>query len=175
MALLLHQFEEHGVPGGFRPWFNSFAYRSQNSAFPLTKKLARQVNTGALLLGLAAGIAAQAEIWIGLAFLYACGANALFHITSSQLSRRYSPGTATGGLLLLPLACYATWRFVSTSEAQPWDLALAGLTALVLQGVTFFALHRRALRYPELLRIEWRTAARRSLPRKTPTDSPNSA
>lgn len=156
ITLLFHQFEEYGVPGGFRRWFNRYGFGSANPAFPLTKSLAQRINTVALLVaGPVAAWAGTYEIWAGLAFLYANAVNALFHITASQLDRRYSPGSVTGGLLLLPLACYATWRFVASGEALPFDLALAGAIALVVQGLLFLWPRRAASRYPELLRVNW--------------------
>lgn len=158
ISLALHQFEEYGVPGGFRRWFNRYAFQSDNPAFPVTKALAQHVNTAGLFVaGPAAAWAGLHEIWAGLAFLYVNALDALFHISATQLGRRYSPGTATAGLLLLPLACHATWLFVSTGEARPLDLALAGGAALAAQGLGFVWVRRTATRYPELLRVRWRS------------------
>ena len=135
-ALMLHQFEEYVFPGGFRKWMNSFVYQSENPDAPLTKKLAFVIN---IVIGwpvfAAVGYVGQEQMWFTLPMLGILFVNAWFHIALSVSHQRYSPGTFTAMLVLIPLSLYAFYYYAMT-----WEIGFRLLLISLLTGIVFHLL-----------------------------------
>jgi hypothetical protein len=119
-------------PGGFAEWDRSYRPAIRES---ITARLHVVANLLLLFLCFSVGLAGSGPegavlagyrfrsfvptalsvaSWVALAALLA--GNALFHITGTIQTRRYSPGLATGVSLYIPLAAVGIWYFVHTGE-----------------------------------------------------------
>jgi Protein of unknown function with HXXEE motif len=128
-VLIVHQFEESAFPGGFLRWFNLYIWLSPDPERPLSKKQLAMNHMPLMLLYPAAALAGTRWPWFGLAGIYALVADALFHLSGTGITRRYSPGVVTGVLLYIPLGTFATWYLVAGGDVSP-----AGLLAAALLG-----------------------------------------
>ncbi len=160
---MLHQFEEYGVPGGFRQWWNRVVFNSSNPEFPLSKRLAMRVNFPALyagfgILGLLGVLVAP---WIGMVALFATLTNAYFHISYAIATRRYAPGVITSVLLYLPLTGWAAYYFARNGEIVMGEFALAWAIGIAMNVAVFAHAWRIVNRHPEWLEGERVTRARR--------------
>jgi hypothetical protein len=124
VVLLLHQAEEWF--GGFPDWTR---YALGNGVTPERFLV---VNTVGLVLFTAWTLAAFRDrrlTWIVVLLATLMGLNGLLHALASILVARYSPGTATGLLLSLPL-CFVILR--AALESLPRRLVLSATTVGVL-------------------------------------------
>lgn len=106
-ALMLHQVEEYGWPGGFPRMVNTVVFRSDlPDRYPLDARIAWIVNValGWTLYG-AVALLAHRAVWLAIASLVVSAGNVaahtlLFNIRGSTL---YNPGLATSWLLFVPV------------------------------------------------------------------------
>ena len=130
-ALMLHQFEEYVFPGGFLSWFNREIFHSERDNFPFSPKAALIVN---ILLGWTGyalvGYIGLKQVWFVMPMMGFLFVNAWFHIVHSVSSTRYSPGTFTAVLVLLPLSSYTFYYYVMT-----WEIGFRLLFMSLLAGV----------------------------------------
>ncbi|MBL0061664.1 MAG: HXXEE domain-containing protein [bacterium] len=135
-ALMLHQFEEYVFPGGFLPWFNKEVFKSDNASSPINAKFAFVLN---VLLGWpiygAVGYIGLEQMWFSMPAMGLLFVNAWFHIALSISSSRYSPGTFTSILIMLPLTLYTFYYFVMT-----WEIGFRLLFIAVSSGLIFHVL-----------------------------------
>ncbi|HLG05589.1 MAG TPA: HXXEE domain-containing protein [Gemmatimonadales bacterium] len=142
--VMLHQFEEHGVPGGFDRWLNETEYRSPRSDFPLTPRLARQANVGLAYVPVYIGaILNERALWFAFFVLCLCSINGWYHITMSYSKQRYSPGAITSLTLFLPATALAGERYISNGMLSWWGAGSAFSVALLLTAASFSLLKRR--------------------------------
>lgn len=157
-VLVLHEFEEYVLPGGFVQWFNTRLFGSRNPEFPLDRRLAAASQMPLMILFPVLAVLGSRWPWVGLGGLIGLGLDGLFHATATAVYGRYSPGTVTGLLLYQPLAFGGTYYFVSTGQVTAAGLLGAVFGAIVVYNVVVFVPPRlMANRRPE--RLEGPTAA----------------
>jgi len=141
MAVALHLVEEFAWPGGFAEWYRE--YRPERAASVTTAFLV-WINAVLVALALAAALLGLrpygVALWLVVASIGA--ANCAFHLWATLRTRRYSPGTATGVVVYLPLAVWGFWHFTASGLATPGMLAQA---AVIGPAYHFYAAwnHRR--------------------------------
>lgn len=130
---MLHQFEEYVFPGGFLPWFNKEVFRSGSETSPISPKFALILNifVGWPVFALV-GFLGLDHTWYTMPAMGILFVNAWFHIALSISSARYSPGTFTSIMVLLPLSLYTFYYYVMTWEIGFRQLFIAVTTGLVL-------------------------------------------
>ncbi|MCB9357429.1 MAG: HXXEE domain-containing protein [Calditrichaeota bacterium] len=132
-ALMLHQFEEYVLPGGFLPWLNKEIFKSGAAGSPISPKLAFVIN---IVLGwplyTLVGYVGLTEMWFVMPMMGILFVNAWFHIALSISTSRYSPGTFSAILVILPLTLYTFYYYIMTWEIGFRLLYFAILAGLVL-------------------------------------------
>jgi len=137
-VLVLHEFEENGFPGGFRRWFNLDICLSPDAESPLTKKQLALNHMPLMVVYPVVAFVGARWPWFGLAGIYALVADGFLHLSATGITRRYSPGTATGLLLYMPLGVFATWYLVAGGDVSPAGLLAAVLLGSILLNVFVF-------------------------------------
>lgn len=151
-ALVLHQFEEYVLPGGYAPWFNAHVYRSRNPHFPLHKQQVALNHLPLMVLFPLLALAGSRWPFFGLGGLYGLMADAMFHVAATAAGGRYAPGTVTGLVLYLPLGLGATPYFVRVGDVTVTGLLVAAFGGvLVLSALLFLPTGWLARRHPALL------------------------
>jgi len=130
---MLHQIEEYLFPGGFLRWFNRDVFRSDSDRSPISAKVAIFINLGlGWPLYAAVGFVGLENTWLSMPAMGILFVNAWFHIALSLSTNRYSPGTFTSIMVLLPLSLYTFYYYVMTWEIGFRLLFLSILTGVVL-------------------------------------------
>jgi hypothetical protein len=145
--LMLHQFEEHVYPGGFREWMNRVVLHSEDNQQPLSKKLSFIVNVPLawVLFGAVAFVKADA-LWFTLPVLSILFVNAWFHIVTSLVFNEYTPGSYTSILIHLPFVIYAYSYLLITWQVEFSLLMTSIMAALVVHIVILSLLRGRMKR-----------------------------
>ena len=149
MALLVHQFEEYALPGGFPAAYNMAlsGEREHPDRYPLNTLSSFVVNVALgypfyLLAVLFPGL-----IWLGLAQVLFGMAQVGVHgiLMNVKLHRFYNPGMASVLLVHFPIGIYYIHYVTARGLARPVDFLIgAGVTALA--ALLIIALPIRALR-----------------------------
>lgn len=137
-VLVLHEFEEYVLPGGFVAWFNTQLFGSRDPEFPLDRRLAAASQMPLMILFPVLAALGSRWPWIGLGGLIGLGLDGLFHATATAVYGRYSPGAVTGLLLYQSLAFGGTYYFVRTGQVTPAGLLGAVFGAIVVYNVVVF-------------------------------------
>lgn len=134
IALLVHQVEEWF--GGFPEW-TSFAFG--DGVEPEQFLLINAVGFLLITFWTVAAFRAPRLAWIVVSLSTLLGLNAVLHALATVLIGRYSPGTATGLLVSLPLSVVV---LRSSADGLPNGQFVAAMVAgVLLHGmVTFVAL-----------------------------------
>ncbi|MDU8924621.1 HXXEE domain-containing protein [Pasteurellaceae bacterium LIM206] len=107
MAMLAHQFEEYGIPGGFGAVSNVFVAKEREipDRFPFNANQTLFTNVSAWVYYLVAIIFAQVS-WLALIVIFGIVLQFYQHFffVPRKLGRLYNPGFATTILTLLPAA-----------------------------------------------------------------------
>ncbi len=107
---LLHQFEEHFWPGGFKEFVNQRLFWILGADVPLDEKIVFWINLPLIwvifpVFTLAGFYNIHLAAWIPVFSLF----NGLLHLVVGVRWRCYNPGLATSIFLLLPVSGYATY------------------------------------------------------------------
>ncbi len=147
MALLVHQFEEYGVPGGFPALFNVIMNGETKAPdrFPQNSNLAMVVNVPLAYSFYIAGILFPGTIWLGLATMFFGLSQILFHgiLVNRSLKSFYNPGLAACVFLHGPISIYYIWYVATNGLAGPWDY-IGGIVTTILAAAVMIALPVRA-------------------------------
>jgi len=158
-VLVLHQFEEFVLPGGFTPWFNTHLFRSGNPYFPLHKQQAALNHLPLLILFPILAVLGSRWPFVGLGGLLGLFADGVLHVTAVAATGRYAPGAVTAVVLYLPLGFSATHYFVRTGEVSLAGLLVSGFAAvLILNALVFLPPRVLARRHPLMLEAAPRVA-----------------
>ena len=143
MALLVHQFEEYGLPGGFPALFNVIINGETQAPdrFPQNSNLAMIVNVPLAYSFYIAAILFPGAIWLGLATMFFGLSQILFHgiMMNRSLKSFYNPGLAACIFLHGPIGIYYIWYVATHGLAGAWDY-VGGIIAMILAGVVIVAL-----------------------------------
>ena len=143
MALLVHQFEEYGLPGGFPALFNVIinGEKVAPDRFPQNSNLAMVVNVALAYPFYIAAILFPGAIWLGLATMFFGLSQILGHgiMMNRSLKSFYNPGMAACIFLHGPIGVYYIGYVETKGLAGPWDY-LGGILAMILAAVVIVAL-----------------------------------
>ncbi len=143
--LFLHQFGEFALPGGFPRWWNEVQWRSTDPEFPFSKRLARQVNLGPIVVAVyAAAVLNEHAIWFGFFVVSMMFVNAWYHLSHWYADGRYAPGSLTALGVISPAFFVAVWRYVYTG-LLPWPVAAAVFLMAFIPNAAGFAIMRKRL------------------------------
>ena len=109
---LLHQFEEHAWPGGFKKYVNSNIFQVKNAEYPLSDVNVFWINIPVIwvLMPIFAALS-YLNLFFGLWIPYFAVLNSLTHVIAAIVKREYNPGLLVSLLLGIPVAVYALWLF----------------------------------------------------------------
>lgn len=148
MALLVHQFEEYGLPGGFPAVFNIFMSGETQTPdrFPQNSNLAMIVNVMLAYPFYIAAILLPNVIWLGLATIFFGLFQILGHgvINNIKLKSFYNPGLAACIFLHGPIGIYYIWYVTSGGLAGTWDY-FAGIIGMIVAMILIILLPVRLL------------------------------
>jgi hypothetical protein len=156
MALLVHQFEEYALPGGFPAIMNSVLSREkeQPDRYPLNKNSCFIVN---VVLGytfyLSAVIFPDA-IWLGLTQVLFGMLQFLIHgiVINVRMKTFYNPGLAAVIFLHFPVGIYYIWYVVSngliTTADYIWGFIAVIIAAILIVALPVRVLANRNTKYP---------------------------
>ncbi len=143
---LLHEFEEHAYPGGFKHFVNKEVFRVFDRDFPLNDQNIFWINIPAIwiLFPLCAVLAQNADLRIG-AILPMFGLfNASLHMIMAAVKLKYNPGLFVSTVLNYPTGIYTLWvmyQFEALTIGAffyAFLIALAVHALMVLYAVTRF-------------------------------------
>ena len=147
MALLVHQFEEYGLPGGFPALFNVIMNGETQAPdrFPQNSNLAMVVNVPLAYSFYIAALLFPGAIWLGLATMFFGLSQILFHgiVINRSLKSFYNPGLAACIFLHGPIGIYYIWYVAANGLAGPWDY-IGGILATILAAVVIVVLPVKA-------------------------------
>jgi hypothetical protein len=140
--LMLHHFEEVGLPGGIQRWLNETVFHSPDPAEPFTdgRAFVNDVVVGWGGFAVAAIVGTRLT-WLAFVPMFVLAFDAWFHISYTIGSGRYAPGTVTA-LLVVPIAFYAAAAFVDRDLVSYWELGIAAALGLVVDASFFVTLRR---------------------------------
>jgi hypothetical protein len=140
MALLAHQVEEYGWPGGFPSIFNIAVMNERQAPdrYPLNASEVLVVN---VVLGYPLYIVPiifPQFVWLGIAQVSMGMLQILIHgvIINIKLKSLYNPGLATVLFLHFPIGLYYMWYVITHGLATPADFLVGIALAIVAGGLT---------------------------------------
>jgi len=143
MALLVHQFEEYGLPGGFPALFNVIINGETKAPdrFPQNSNLAMLVNVALAYPFYISAILFPDVIWLGLATMFFGLTQILGHgiLFNRNLKSFYNPGLAACIFLHGPIGIYYIWYVATHGLAGPWDY-VGGLMGMIVAAVLIVVL-----------------------------------
>ena len=184
IAILLHQFEEYGFPGGECMIFNRVLMGSEcPDRYPLNQFSAMLTNCiftyGIYLLPLLF----PNVIWLGIAPMLMGIMQFVFHglMTNLRMKTCYNPGLAAVVLLHIPVGVYYL-HYITAQGLTSGRIWMAGLlytllaTGLILGFLTYVVLPDRNTRWPfapeelKRFRVEEKLQKKQLVPKRTMLD-----
>ncbi|MEZ4519645.1 MAG: HXXEE domain-containing protein [Chloroflexota bacterium] len=140
MALLVHQFEEYALPGGFPAVFNIawMGEKEYADRYPLNRQSSFIVNVVGGYPFYILAILFPNLIWLGLAQVLFGMLQFVIHgiVINMKMKSWYNPGLASVVFLHWPIGIYYIWYVYAHDLIQPWywlaGIGLALLAAMVL-------------------------------------------
>lgn len=149
MALLVHQFEEYGLPGGFPAIFNIVASGEMEAPdrFPLNQKSAAIVNVIGGYSFYIAAIFLPNLIWLGLAQILFGMMQITLHgiMINIKMKTFYNPGMGAVVFLHWPIGIYYIWYLHANGLVQALDW-IGAIACTVAAAIFIIALPVRLLR-----------------------------
>jgi len=141
MGLIIHQFEEYVLPGGFPMVWNIVQSSERNiyDRYPMNKNTSFVCNVCIMYpLYIAGIIFSNCYVW-GLMLMFFSISQVIIHgiILNVKMKRLYNPGVATMWLVLIPTGVYYIW-YVASHFDIPWWFYLAA--AILMLPVSFCSL-----------------------------------
>ena len=130
-AYLLHEFEEHAWPGGFKRFFNVEMFHSKNPDLPLNDTIIFWVNILAIwtVFPVCALLAQNGYPAFGVFLPLFSLFDATLHIAVGCIKRKYNPGLIASLFLNYPVGLYALFEINRlqglTTQAVVISLVLA--------------------------------------------------
>lgn len=142
---LLHQFEEHAWPGGFKKFTNKVIFGVENTDVPLNDINIFWINIPIIWIffPLFAVLAQHIDLSIG-SILPVLGLfNATLHILTTIIKRKYNPGTIVSLFLNYPTGIYTLWEMHRAHLLTPitWVYAV-GFAFIAHLFIAVYARHR---------------------------------
>lgn len=152
---LIHEFEEHSWPGGFKKFINREIFGITGRDFPLNDANIFWINIPAIwiLFPLGALLAQKVNPSIGVLLPVFGLFNATIHIVTTLLKRKYNPGFAASLLLNYPTGFY-TLAVMHHLQLLTTAASVGAIifSLLVHAGIAFYAQkkYRRDTTTPDL-------------------------
>jgi hypothetical protein len=138
MAMLVHQFEEYGIPGGFPCFMNAVAFGEKEvpDRYPLNANTAMINNVFMTYTFYITAILLPGAIWLGFMQVGQGMVQIINHGFYNNIKSKslYNPGMASVLLLHWPLGIYYIW-YVSTNglaATSDYIIGLLGSFALII-------------------------------------------
>ncbi len=152
MALLVHQFEEYGAPGGF-PAIMNIAWMGEKEVpdhYPLNRNSAFIVNIIVAYPMYILAIIFPELIWYGIATMLFGMAQFLIHgiYINVKMKSFYDPGLGAVVFLHIPIGIYYFWYIIVNGLVEPWHW-IAGIICLPILAAVGVALPVRLLQDKE--------------------------
>lgn len=156
MSLLVHQFEEYGIPGGFPSIFNIVmnGERKTPDRFPQNANLAMIVNVIMAYPFYLLAVFFPQVIWLGLATIFFGFFQILAHgiMINLQMKSIYNPGLGASLFLHAPIGIYYIWYLISNNLVVTSDYLVGGVAmiaaTIVMVLLPIKLLASRETRYP---------------------------
>lgn len=156
MAMLVHQVEEYGWPGGFPSITNIVQFKETKipDRYPFNQNLTFIDNVFTTYTFYIVPIFFPHLIWLALAQILAALIQLPAHgiIANMRLKSFYNPGLGAAVFLQLPLAIYAIWYTSTNHLATGWDFvfgAIGGIVGYALCfGLPVLLMRNRNSKYP---------------------------
>ncbi|WP_125583177.1 HXXEE domain-containing protein [Levilactobacillus cerevisiae] len=156
MAMLVHQFEEYGIPGGFPSIFNEAVLGEHTvpDRYPLNANQVMINNVFMTYPFYILAIIFPGAIWYGLIQIGQGMVQIVNHgfWNNLKLKRLYNPGEASVLLLHWPLGIYYIWYVISHHLATTPDLIIGFIGALASVFILWLGpvriLRNRQSKYP---------------------------
>jgi hypothetical protein len=138
MALLVHQFEEYALPGGFPAIWNIAVSGEKEIAhkYPLNKQGSLLVNTLSAYTFYISAIIFKDWYWLGILTMVFGFAQFATHgiIIPKKLKSLYDPGLGAVLCLHIPIGIYYLWYLYSNMDVPTWQwvAGVAGLPVVAL-------------------------------------------
>ncbi len=143
MALLVHQFEEYAIPGGFPAVFNIglMGEKELPDRRPLNRKSALIVNVIEGYPFYLLAVIFPGVIWLGLVQILFGMAQFLIHgiVINLRLKTLYNPGLGTVVFLHWPIGLYYIWYVYTHGLIQPWHW-IAAVVCTILAALLIIML-----------------------------------
>lgn len=141
MGLLIHQFEEYVLPGGFPIVWNivQSGETERYDRYPMNKHTSFICNVCLMYPLYILGIIFSRYYVLGLMLMFFSIGQVVIHgiILNIKMHRLYNPGVATMLFILIPVGIYYIW-YVSAHFALPWWYYVLAL--ILLMPVSFCSL-----------------------------------
>ena len=124
IALLIHQFEEYGFPGGEPAIMNMVLQPSSTpKRYPLNQNSAMITNVSIVYIMYLIPVFFPNVIWLGLAPILFGMTQFIVHgiITNKKLKTFYNPGLGAVVFLHIPIGIYYIYQIQSNGIASGWD------------------------------------------------------
>lgn len=149
---LLHQFEEHAFPGGFKDFVNKRVFKVMDRDVPMDEAGVFWVNIPAiwLLFPIVAVLAQNYNLSIGVILPYFGLFNATLHILFLIKDRKYNPGVLVSIFLNYPTGIYTLvvmYHFhLLTLAANLYAFAISFLAhiAMIIYALVRYKLYKKA-------------------------------
>ncbi|MGI5824369.1 MAG: HXXEE domain-containing protein [Bacillota bacterium] len=156
MALLVHQFEEYALPGGFPAIMNTVMKKSEHrpDRYPLNKKSCFLINVPLAYAFYIIAVIFPQAIWLGLAQILFGMLQFIMHgiIVNLKMKSIYNPGLGAVAFLHIPIGIYYMWYVSSQGLFTGGNIAggiIAALAAaVVLVGLPLLLLADPDSNYP---------------------------
>jgi len=155
IAILVHQFEEYGFPGG-EPAIMNMALQNSSTPdrYPLNQNSAMITNVLVSYIVYLLPVFFPHIIWLGLAPILMGMAQFIVHgiATNIKMKSIYNPGLGAVVFLHFPIGIYYIWYIISNRLVQGTDwllgiFYLAFIAGAVVNGLTYRILAKRDSKY----------------------------
>ncbi len=130
---LLHQFEEHSWPGGFKRFVNKEIFNVEKGEYPLNDRIIFWINVPIIwiLMPIFAALSFY-NLFFGLWIPIFAVFNSLTHVIGAIVKRKYNPGLFVSVVLGIPVAIYTLWLFYTLINIPLIVTLLSILVVLLL-------------------------------------------
>ena len=151
---LLHQFEEHSWPGGFKKFFNKEIFHVEDGEYPLNDTNIFWINVPIIwiLMPIFAALS-YINLFFGLWIPYFAVFNSLTHVIAAIIKRKYNPGLFISLILGIPVATYTLWLFYTLINIPLIITILSLLSVLLLHLAIVVTAIRRSKREKRINKI----------------------
>lgn len=140
MALLVHQFEEYALPGGFPSIFNTtvLGEKKVSERYPLNANQCLITNVFLAYTFYISAVIWPSVIWLGLAQVLFGMFQIIVHgvIINVKLKSIYNPGLGAVVFLHLPIGIYYIWYVITNNLASTGDFIFGFIATIITAFIT---------------------------------------